>query len=205
MSKHVVLKTICVSLLGITFGYGITRVMHTEYEVSTRNTASIPLTKLGVDQASYDYIDLKIENVSLADKKEGTSLVQVRITALRDIPSALNYQWVLGKEVTTSEPLDGILEPLTQGQSKVFELRVQNYSKEWQSHVSMSLTGDLSGHQVRRDVIVSSRPEDSFEYVVQQAALAEEQAKKNSPSGKLQTLNNKKTLSEKFRKDKIIR
>lgn len=205
MSKHVVLKTICVSLLGITFGYGITRVMHTEYEVSTRNTASIPLTKLGVDQASYDYIDIKIENVSLAEKKEGTSLVQVRITALRDIPSALNYQWVLGKEVTTSETLDGILEPLTQGQSKVFELRVQNYSKEWQSHVSMSLTGDLSGHQVRRDVIVSSRPEDSFEYVVQQAALAEEQAKQNSLSGKLQKLNNKKTLSEKFRKDKIIR
>lgn len=205
MSKHVVLKTICVSLLGITFGYGITRVMHTEYEVSTRNTASIPLTKLGVDQASYDYIDIKIENVSLADKKEGTSLVQVRITALRDIPSALNYQWILGKEVTTSETLEGILEPLTQGQSKVFELRVQNYSKEWQSHVSLNLSGDLSGHQVRRDVIISSRPEDSFEYVVQQAALAEEQAKKNSPSGKLQTLNNKKTLSEKFRKDKIVR
>lgn len=205
MSKYVVLKTICVSLLGITFGYGITRVMHTEYEVSTRNTASIPLTKLGVDQASYDYIDIKIENVSLADKKEGTSLVQVRITALRDIPSALNYQWILGKEVTTSQNLDGILEPLTQGQSKIFELRVQNYSKEWQSHVSLNLNGDLSGHQVRRDVIISSRPEDSFEYVVQQAALAEEQAKQNSLSGKLQKLNNKKTLSEKFRKDKIIR
>lgn len=205
MSKYVVLKTICVSLLGITFGYGITRVMHTEYEVSTRNTASIPLTKLGIDQASYDYIDIKIENVSLADKKEGTSLVQVRITALRDIPSALNYQWILGKEVTTSQNLDGILEPLTQGQSKVFELRVQNYSKEWQSHVSLNLNGDLSGHQVRRDVIISSRPEDSFEYVVQQAALAEEQAKQNSLSGKLQKLNNKKTLSEKFRKDKIIR
>lgn len=205
MSKHVVLKTICVSLLGITFGYGITRVMHTEYEVSNRNTASVPLTKLGVDQASYDYIDIKIENVSLADKKEGTSLVQVRVTALRDIPSALNYQWILGKDVTTSENLDGILEPLTQGQSKVFELRVQNYSKEWQSHVSMNLSGDLSGHQVRRDVIISSRPEDSFEYVVQQVALAEEQAKQNSPSGKVQVLNNKKTLSEKFRKDKIVR
>ena len=205
MSKHVVLKTICVSLLGITFGYGITRVMHTEYEVSNRNTASVPLTKLGVDQASYDYIDIKIENVSLADKKEGTSLVQVRVTALRDIPSALNYQWILGKDVTTSENLDGILEPLAQGQSKVFELRVQNYSKEWQSHVSMNLSGDLSGHQVRRDVIISSRPEDSFEYVVQQVALAEEQAKQNSPSGKVQVLNNKKTLSEKFRKDKIVR
>lgn len=205
MSKHVVLKTICVSLLGITFGYGITRVMHTEYEVSTRNTASIPLTKLGVDQASYDYIDMKIENVSLADKNDGTSLVQVRITALRNIPSALTYQWILGKEVTTAEPLEGVLEPLNQGQEKVFELRVQNYSKEWQSHVGLNLTGDLSGHVVRRDVIISSRPEDSFEYVVQQAALAEAQAQKNSPSGKVQTLNKGKSLSEKFRKDKIIR
>lgn len=205
MSKHVVLKTICVSLLGITFGYGITRIMDSEYEVATRNTASIPLTKLGVDQASYDYIDIKIENVSLADKKEDVSLVQVRMTALRNIPNALKYQWILGKEVTSSETLEGILEPLAQGQSKVFELRVQNYSKEWQSHVGLNLSGDLSGHEVRRDVIISSRPEDSFEYVVQQAALVEEQALKNNTPGKIQKLSKGKSLSEKFRKDKIIR
>lgn len=201
MSKHIVLKTICVSLLGITFGYGITNLMHNEYEIASRNTASIPLTKLGLDQASFDYIDIKIENASIADKKEDTSVVQVRITALKDIPAALNYKWILGKDVTTAESLDGVLEPLTQGQSKIYELRVQNYSKEYQSHVSLSLTGDMFGHKVARDVIVSSRPEDSFEYVVQQAALANEQA----PAGKVQKLSNGKTVREKFRKDKIIR
>lgn len=199
--SNVVLKTICVSLLGISFGYGITRLMHNEYEFASRNTASIPLTKLGLDQASFDYIDIKIENVSLAEKKEDTSLVQVRITALKDIPASLNYQWILGKDVVTSENLAGVLEPLTQGQSKIYELRVQNYSKEWQSHVSLSLSGDMSGHTVARDVIISSRPEDSFEYVVQQAALANAKA----PPGQVQKLSNGKTLSEKFRKGNIIR
>lgn len=205
MSKHIVLKTICVSLLGVSFGYGITRFMHNEYEfeMASRKTASLPLTKIGLDQASFDYIDMKIANISLADKKDDTSLVQVRITALKNIPSQLKFKWILGKEVISSESLEGILEPLAQGQSKVFEIRVQNYSKEWQSHVSLELSGDLSGHQVRRDVIISSRPEDSFEYVVQQAALAEEQAKKTN--GKVQTLSNGKSVSEKFRKDKIVR
>ena len=203
MSKHVVLKTICVSLLGITFGYGITRFMHSDVSMSERQLASIPLTKLGLDQASFDYIDLKIENLSLSEKKEDTSLVQVKITALKDIPSALDYQWILGKEVTSSEILTGTLEPMNKGESKVFELRVQNYSKEWQSHVSISLTGDLSGHRVQREVIVSSRPEDSFEYVVQQAALAEQQVRREN--GKVQKLSNGKSVSEKFRKENVIR
>lgn len=201
MSKHVVLKTICVSLIGITFGYGITRVMHNEYETASRHTASVPIGKLGFDQASYDYIDIKIDNVSLADKKEDTSIVQVRVTALKDIPSSLNYKWILGKDVVSSETLDGVLEPLTQGQSRVYEIRVQNYSKEYQSHVSLSLSGDMSGHSVRRDVIVSSRPEDSYEYVVQQAALAE---KKAGP-GKAQKLSNGRTISERFRPGNIVR
>lgn len=201
MSKHVVLNTICVSILGISFGYGLTRLMHNEYEIASRNTASVPLTKLGLDQASFDYIDIKIENVSLAEKKEDPSIVQVRVTALKDIPAALNYKWILGKDVITTDNLEGVIEPLTQGQSKVYELRVENYSKEWQSHVSLSLSGNMLGHTVARDVIVSSRPEDSFEYVVQQAALANEKA----PVGQVQKLSNGKTVSEKFRKDKIIR
>ena len=202
MSKHVVLKTICVSLLGITFGYGLTRVMHNEYEYNSRSTASIPLTKIGMDEASYDYIDIKIENVSLADKKDDTSLIQVRVTALRDIPSALNYKWILGKDVLTSENLEGVLDPMTQGQSKIYELRVQNYSKEWQSHVSLALTGNMAGHNVQREVIVSSRPEDSFEYVVQQAALAEQQEAKK---GNVQKLSNGRAKSDRFRAGNIVR
>lgn len=201
MSKHIVLKTICVSLIGITFGYGLTRLMHGEIDYASRNTASVPLTKLGMDEASYDYIDIKIENISLADKKDGTSLIQVRVTALRDISSALNYKWILGKDVITSENLEGSLEPLVQGQSKIYELRVQNYSKEWQSHVSLALTGNMQGHNVQREVIVSSRPEDSFEYVVQQAALAEKQA----APGKAQKLSNGRSASDRFRPGNIVR
>ena len=206
MSKHVVLKTICVSLLGISFGYGITRFMNTsEYSVdmASRDTASIPLTKIGLDQASFDYIDMKIDNVSLAEKLGETSVVQVRITALKNIPTPLKFKWILGKDVNTAENLEGVLEPLAQGESKIYELRVQNYSREFNSHVSMELSGDLSGHQVQREVIVSSRPEDSFEYVVQQAALAEKEALK--AHGKVQTLSNGKSVSDKFRKDKIVR
>lgn len=203
MSKHVVLKTICVSILGVSFGYGLTKVMHTEYEYTNRSTASVPLVKLGMDEASFDYIDIKIDNVSLAEKKDETSLVQVHITALKDIPNSLEFKWILGKDVLTSENLEGILEPMAKGQNKIYELRVQNYSKEWQSYVSLALTGNMSGHKVKREVIVSSRPEDSFEYVVQQAALAEQQ--QAAQGKKLQKLNNGHPASDRFRAGNIVR
>ena len=203
MSKYIVLKTICVSVLGVSFGYGLTKVMHTEYEYTNRSTASVPLVKLGMDEASFDYIDIKIDNVSLGEKKDETSLVQVHITALKDIPNSLEFRWVLGKDVLTSENLEGILEPMAKGQNKIYELRVQNYSKEWQSYVSLALTGNMSGHKVKREVIVSSRPEDSFEYVVQQAALAEQQ--KAAQGKKLQKLNNGRPVSDRFRAGNIIR
>ena len=203
MSKYIVLKTICVSVLGVSFGYGLTKVMHTEYEYTNRSTASVPLVKLGMDEASFDYIDIKIDNISLAEKKDETSLVQVHITALKDIPNSLEFKWVLGKDVLTSENLEGILEPMAKGQNKIYELRVQNYSKEWQSYVSLALTGNMSGHKVKREVIVSSRPEDSFEYVVQQAALAEQQ--KAAQGKKLQKLNNGRPVSDRFRAGNIIR
>jgi hypothetical protein len=87
------------------------------------------------------------------------------------------------------------------GETKELSLRVQNYSKEFRSHVSFTVQGSLGAHPVNRDTIVSSRPEDSFEYVVQQAEI---QRQKNSSRG-LQKLNNGKSLSEKFRADKIYR
>lgn len=201
MSKHIVLNTMFVALMGASVGYGISKLMHSEANSSERQLASIPLHKLGIDQVSFDYIDVKIDNVTVADAKEQTSIVQMRLTALKNIPTTLNYQWILGKDVTTSDQLTGLLQPMNEGDSQIIELRVQNYSKEWQSHVSLSLSGDLNGHKVQREVIVSSRPEDSFEYVVKQAALADQ----NVPAGKVQKLSDGKTVREKFRRSNVIR
>lgn len=201
MSKHIVLKTICVSLIGVCCGYGITRMMNNNVELSERHLASIPLTKLGLDQVSYDYIDLKIENVSIAPHKDETSLVQARITARKDIPTALNFKWILGKDVTSSEELTGTLDSMQAGHSKILEIRVQNYSKEWQSHVSLALSGNLAGHHVQREALISSRPEDSFEYVVQQAELNNQKL----PSKKAQKLSDGKTVREKFKRANIVR
>ena len=202
MSKHILLKTICVSFIGICCGWGISRFMNTETFTLSRHVASIPpMTKLGLDPVSYDYVDIKIENVSIAEKKDETSLVHARITALKNIPTVLNYQWILGKDVITSDSLVGSLDPMVQGESKLLEFRVQNYSKEWQSHVSLALTGYLANHPVNRQAIISSRPEDSFEFVVQQA----EQQNKRAPTGKVQKLSSGKTVKEKFRPENVVR
>lgn len=204
MSKLVILKTMAVSLLGIIFGYSVTQFVHSETTAPSRQLASAPFLKLGVNHILHDHLDMKIENTAVAENQDQTSLVQIKITALKNVSVPLNYQWILGKDVITSENLTGVLQPLAAGESHILELRVQKFSKEWQSHVSLSISGEIAGQPAQREVIVSSRPEDSFEYVVQQAALAEQNSP-NESSKQIQKASSNELPKNKFRKENIIR
>lgn len=204
MSKLVLLKTMAVSLLGIIFGYSVTQFVHSETVTPSRQLASAPFLKLGVNHVLHDHLEMKIENTAVAENQDQTSLVQIKITALKNNSQPLNYQWILGKDVITSENLTGVLQPLAAGESQVLELRVQKFSKEWQSHVSLSISGEIAGQPAQREVIVSSRPEDSFEYVVQQAALAEKNSLVTS-SKQIQKTSTNELPKNKFRKENIVR
>ena len=101
--------------------------------------------------------------------------------------------------MSSADVLDGQLEALTKGQSKEFSIRVVGFSKQSNSHINFIVSGQIGQHNLRRAVIASSRPEDSFEYVVEQAAREEQK------TGKIQKLSNGKSVRKKFDLDKVIK
>ncbi len=164
-----------------------------------RAIASSPMLKIGADQISRDYYDLKILNDIVAEKNSETSVIKVVIFAKKDLPLGLQYRWHLHKDMTSSNILSGSIGEMTAGSKKEFSLRVVGFSKEINSHINFLVFGQMGDHNLRRSAITSSRPEDSFEYVVENAAKNEQK------TGKVQKLSNGKEVRKKFDLKKVIR
>ena len=201
MSSKFIVKSFITLSLGLIFGYTSVYLFNQSQtsENLDRNVASLPILKMGADQISRDYYDIKIKNDFVAEKNSETSIIKVTITAKKDLPIGLQYKWQLHKDMSSADVLDGQLEALTKGQSKEFSIRVVGFSKQSNSHINFIVSGQIGQHNLRRAVIASSRPEDSFEYVVEQAAREEQK------TGKIQKLSNGKSVRKKFDLDKVIK
>lgn len=204
MSSKFIVKSFLISTVGLFVGYaGMNALVainsENKSEAFERTIASSPITKIGIDQISRDYFDIKISNQSVSEKNDETSVIQVTVTALKNLPAGLQYKWNLHKDMTSTDALTGQLEEMSAGSKKEFSLRVVGFSKQMNSHVNFSINGQIGGHILHRSVITSSRPEDSFEYVVEQAALHEQK------TGKIQKLSNGKSVRKKFDLNKVIK
>lgn len=204
MSSKFIIKSFIISTVGLFVGYAgmnafVALNSENKSEAFERTIASSPITKIGIDQISRDYFDIKISNQSVAEKNDETSVVQVTVTALKNLPAGLQYKWNLHKDMTSTDALTGQLDEMATGSKKEFSLRVVGFSKQINSHVNFSITGQIGEHILRRSVITSSRPEDSFEYVVEQAARNEQK------TGKIQKLSNGKSVRKKFDLNKVIK
>lgn len=201
MSSKFIVKSFFTLSLGLVCGYSSVYLFNQSQasENLERNIASSPILKTGADQISRDYYDIKIKNDFVAEKNSETSILKVIISAKKDLPQGFQYKWQLHKEMTSTDALEGQLEALTKGQTKEFSIRVVGFSKQNNSHINFIVSGQIGEHNLRRAVIASSRPEDSFEYVVEQAAREEQK------TGKIQKLSNGKSVRKKFDLDKVVK
>lgn len=208
MPNKFVLSSTATIFCGVFIGYFGMQFVNSKTSNST-NLASLSsesqIMKLGADQISKDYFDVRFDNNIVAEKSEQPSIVKIKVTALKDVPEGLNFKWLLGAGVSSNEILEGTLPAFQAQEEKTFEISVLGFSKESVSHVSFSVFGYLGEHQVKRDVISSSRPEDSYEYVLQQQALYQEQFISNGQSGKPNQKSLKKGFRGQFDPDKIVR
>ncbi len=162
------LKSTCVICLGAFLGYSLVKYFNQPNE-SNRGLASVTYSKLGSEQFSKTLFQIKISNETLAENKDEVSVVYVNIEALKSIPEGLTYNWNLPDTVTIVEgDLAGPLAGFASHDVKEFRLKVKGYSREVRNFISFTVKGNLDNKQIERDVLVSSRPEDSFEYVVQE-------------------------------------
>lgn len=153
---------------GATFGYTTVKYFSRPNE-KNRQLASLTYSKLGIEHFSRDLFDVKIKNESLAQKADEVSEITVTIESLKAFPAGLTYTWNLPDTATLIDgAATGDLQDFAAEQTKEFRIKVKGYSNSVQNFISFTVKGTLNEQNIERDVLVSSRPEDSFEYVVQE-------------------------------------
>lgn len=172
MSFTNILKSTLAVTLGAVVGYSSVKYMKQPNE-NNRGLASLTFSKLGSEQYAKSLFEVKIENESLAQKADEESSIVVRVEAYKSLPEGLTYSWNIPDTVTIVQgDISGNILGFSPHEVKEYRLKVKGYSREVRNFISFTVKGALNNKEVSRDVLVSSRPEDSFEYVVQEREKA---------------------------------
>lgn len=166
-------------IIGGVIGYNVVKYSSQKPADQNRFLASIPMAKLGSQQLARTYFETKVHLKEIAKTESETSILKVTITAIKNIPTGLVYSWVVPKDVhVVSGFTHEQIGSLAEGESKGFEVQVNGFSKELRKYVSFEIIGQVNQLPIRHEVLLSSRIEDSLEYLIHQNEL-----KKNSEIG----------------------
>ena len=195
MSISNLLKSAAIISFGSVLGY--TSVRWLTPEPKNRTIASYPISKLGKNQNARNLFNVQLNTDGLALTEDGTSTIKVSIEALKNFDSGLVYSWNLPPDIEVVEgTLTENLGAFTAGQSKEFILKVRQFSKQLKKFISFEIKGDYEQRPINREILISSRVEDSFEYVIQQ-----NERKRNVQAQKLGT----DKAKSKFSPERVIR
>lgn len=203
MSSNDFLKYISVTAFGILFGYVgmsmIKKPTSQNYELAS-TSGFLPekrLSKLGAEQVSKRYFDIKFEEIQIPSLATDATKIKAKLTARLDLPAGLKYRWSLDPNVQSQMMLSGEIPALSAGAHHFVEIDVTGFSKAARSFVSLVISGEINSHPVGRNIITSSRPEESYEHVLHQQALHQKKeqqatflsAKPNGQNGNLKKVN----------------
>ncbi len=178
------LNSFGVILISALVGYATTKYIQKKNSPS-RYMASMTMGKMASEQFSKTVFDIKVKNVEIGKTESDLSTVQVSIEAFKEIPAGLSFNWNIPNDVTVVEGSQhGLLQKFTANEIQNLELKIKGYNKIKKSFISFSIEGFLGSAKLNREVLLSSRPEDSFEYIVQNYERAKEaEAQVNSKMG----------------------
>ncbi len=166
-----ILKSFVVVIVGALLGYNGLHFFYLDKN-NTRALASLPMSKISKDQSSQYLFEIILNTDELAQNNSDISVLKIKIQALKNFNSGLTYIWNLPQDIDVVEGyLTGPLEAFNANEEKEFILKVRNFSKQSKKFISFEVLGLLNEKNVRREVLISSRVEDSFEYTIQQNEL----------------------------------
>ncbi len=205
MPTKSILNSICITLFGTFVGYGVTHMALSSGQSHSIDMVSLApnenphrISKLASQQIYQDYFDVRIKHDVIATTEEGQSVVKAIVTAKKDLPAGLSFQWKFGENVTSSSAdISGHLGEIKRGQKQEVLLPVYGFNKQSKKYLSFIVSGKIDRHDIQKETLSSSRPEDSFEYVVQQAhqleqERAQEEARQNHGKVKKKSIRSKK-------------
>lgn len=188
MSITNLLKSVCVISIGAVSGYTIMKYSQQPLP-QNRSMASVITAKVGKEQMARQYFDIMTDQTKISKSESDVSEIKISFKAIRNLNEGLSYQWNLPSGVNLIEgPLQGAIQSLNAGEALVFTIKVNGFSKELKKYLSFEINGAANQMPIRQEVLISSRIEDSLEYLVQQSE------KKNQQNG-VNKLNKKSKFS----------
>lgn len=164
------LKSISVISFGLVVGYNTGRFFETQ--TVNRKIASYPIGKMSKVHNSEPLFDIKADTDELSKTEDGVSILKIQLHAFKDFPAGLVYTWKLPHETDLVEgALDGQLEAFSMNQNKELVLKVKGFSKQSKKFINFIISGAILEKPIHREVLISSRIEDSHEYAIQQREL----------------------------------
>lgn len=194
-----ILKSISVISLGVLLGYNVGHFFNRdEFNQSTkRNMASYPVSKIGKGLNTEPLFNITIDTDGLAQTEAEVSLVKVHVQALQDIPKGFSYTWSLQHD---SQLIEGLLSDelgeISAHQSQMLMIKVKGFSKQAKKFINFSIRGEHLQKPILREMLISSRIEDSLEYTIQQNELKKQKMTINKLGGP--------KAKSKFNSDNII-
>jgi hypothetical protein len=175
-------------------GYSVMNYTQKPLE-QNRFMASVSIAKMGQEQMARQFFDLQTDLSQIAKNESDVSEIKITVTALKNLNAGLNYRWILPPGVNMVQgPLQDQLPSLQTGETKELTIKVNGFSKELRKYLSLEISGNANQFPVKQEVLVSSRIEDSLEYLIQQSE------KKNRQNGV-----NKMGKKSKFSAENIVR
>ncbi len=167
MSNYNILKSLSVVTLGAVIGYSSVRGLMAKNSPN-RYLASATMSKMAVEQTSKSILDIQVKKSIIGLTDADSSTIEVSIEALQPIPAGVPFDWNLPEGVTVIKGAShGLLPEFTANQVQDFTLQVSGFNKSKKTYISFSVKGDMGSIKLQQEVLFSTRPEDSFEYVVQ--------------------------------------
>ncbi len=168
MSYSNVLKSFSIVAVSAIIGYSAVSFIQ-QASSPNRFIASMTMSKMASEQFSKTVFDVRVMNTDIGLTESDTSTVQVTVEAFKALPAGLPYSWNLPDDVLIIDGAQqGVFAAFNENQSQTITLKVKGYNKSKKSYLSFSVNGNLDSVKLHREVLLSSRPEDSFEYIVQQ-------------------------------------
>ncbi|MCC2678915.1 MAG: hypothetical protein K0R29_1491 [Pseudobdellovibrio sp.] len=194
MSISNILKSFLIMAVGGFTGYSVMNYTQKPLE-QNRFMASVSIAKMGQEQMARQFFDLQTDLSQIAKNESDVSEIKITVTALKNLNAGLNYRWILPPGVNMVQgPLQDQLPSLQTGETKELTIKVNGFSKELRKYLSLEISGNANQFPVKQEVLVSSRIEDSLEYLIQQSE------KKNRQNGV-----NKMGKKSKFSAENIVR
>jgi hypothetical protein len=126
------------------------------------------MSKMASEQVSKSLIDMRLRNLEVGLLADDVSTIRMTLQTFKPIPAGVNYTWNLPSDVQLVEgKISDQLPEMAANQTKEIIIKVKSYNKIKKSYISFLIEGNVENTNFKRESLVSSRPEDSFEYVVQ--------------------------------------